>query len=133
MTILGIGADICIVRSFANIIKKRPNYPRQFCNEQELDALSNSGTLIDDAICIFSIKEAVGKAFGTGLVERFWFDDIQVDLHSKRGPTVLIDENALQSAKLGVPVEDVRLLVTYDPNPEYVTSFCLLQTLQSHF
>ncbi len=127
MTILGIGADICIVRSFANIIEKRPNYPRQFCNEQELDALSNSETLIDDAICIFSIKEAVGKAFDTGLVETFWFDDIQVDLRSKSEPAVLIDENALQSAKLGVPAEDVRLHVTYNPNPEFVTSFCMLQ------
>ncbi|MGI9362133.1 MAG: 4'-phosphopantetheinyl transferase family protein [Parasphingorhabdus sp.] len=132
MTILGIGTDICVVRSFAKIIAKHPNYPRQFCNEQELDALNNSKNLIHDAICIFSIKEAVGKAFGTGLVETLWFDDIHVDLSSKQSPAVSIDEDALRSVIIGVPAGNIRLKLTYHTNPEFVTSFCVLQTLTMH-
>lgn len=124
--ILGIGADICGVQSFARTMSRYPNYPQQFCNDTELAALAKSYDALGDAIRIFSLKEAVGKAFGTGLTEQFWFDDIHVEFQSNGRIEVSIDSDALEMLAARFAVADVSLTVSCEANGEVITSFCLV-------
>ena len=88
MRILGVGMDVSMIGPFEETCRNRRNYLDQFCTDDELKFVYSSPTPLLYANKIFSIKEAVGKSVGTGLVDGFWFDDIQIQIPNGAPPNV---------------------------------------------
>ena len=127
MRILGVGIDLSMIDSFAEICRKREKYIDQFCTGDELKFVRESPTPFLDANKIFSIKEAVGKAFGTGLVDEIWFDDIQIRLATRAPPAVELSQQALSLATARLSTSQFNLAVDVRSTNEFVNSVCIIR------
>lgn len=127
MRILGVGIDLSMIDPFAEICRRQENYIDQFCTGEELNFVRASPTPFLFANKIFSIKEAVGKALGTGLIDGFWFDDIQVRFATRAPPTVELSQQALQLATTRLTISQVKLAVEVWSTNEFINSICIAQ------
>lgn len=126
MRVLGIGIDLSVTRDFGRAFADRQKFLSQFCTEDELRAIRASRSPVDHANCIFAAKEAVGKAFGTGLIEEFWFDDIEISLRGGEGPLVAISTDALVWARRRFDVTEIRIDTSCCQTTDFASVMCIL-------
>lgn len=96
--IIGIGTDIINITRIEKILAK---YPDRFLERlltsmelQEINAYQNSKRKITAIAKRFAAKEAVSKAFGTGISSIIGFQDMEIT-HDKKGkPEVVLSKRA---------------------------------------
>ena len=124
--ILGIGIDLSATQGFRSTFEARQRFLHQFCTERELRSIENSASPLDHANCIFAAKEAIGKAFGTGLVEELWFDAIEISLRTSKRPLVSISIEALKWARRRFSVAEIHIEVSCCRSADFVSAVCIL-------
>lgn len=117
--------------AFARTCTERSNFPSQFCTPRELETIAASDTPILDANKIFSVKEAIGKAFGSGLTEEFWFHDIEVAFDETNVASVAIAEEALRLALDRLSATAVRTTISCDHGRAFVSALCILEEVSA--
>lgn len=74
--IYGIGNDILEIKRIEKAILKE-NFLSKICTEREIENIKNRGNRAETYAAIFSVKEAISKAIGTG-VRNFSLIDIEI-------------------------------------------------------
>lgn len=92
--IIGIGTDICDITR----IKPGTGFAKKILSEVELDILAKKANKQAYLAKRFAGKEAVSKAFGTGIGKSISFSDISILNDENGAPFVEISTNA--TAKL---------------------------------
>ncbi len=97
MNIYGIGTDIIEVDRVKSAIKKYPGFKTRVYTEHEIayceDRKSENAKYISYAER-FAAKEAVAKAFGTGLGKDIFFKDIEVQNLPSGQPQIKLSSRA---------------------------------------
>ncbi|NJO99195.1 MAG: 4'-phosphopantetheinyl transferase superfamily protein [Pleurocapsa sp. CRU_1_2] len=100
--IKGVGVDIASISRIAQLIK---NYDRETLTTVftagELDYCSSASDLELAYTLCFAIKESVGKALATGLVDIDWHE-IEAELNNDRPKICLHGKAHVREQKLGI-------------------------------
>lgn len=113
--ILGIGTDICDISDIEKSIHRSGNsFLSQYCRTQELHCINSRLHKAKAAAQILASKEAIGKAVGTGLIDGFWFLDIEIIIKQNLRPVVSLSEDAIRfiNAKYSCQTNSVHLTVS---------------------
>ena len=95
--LVGVGADLVEVARITQLCQKDNRRQRLFTKE-ELAAAEKSGHEMETLAGYFAVKEAVGKALGTGLAGISW-QDIQVVYQDTGKPKAVLVGAAAAKAK----------------------------------
>ena len=95
--LVGVGADLVEVARITQLCQKDHRRTRLFTKE-ELAAATQSGHEMETLAGYFAVKEAVGKALGTGLAGISW-QDIQVVYQDTGKPKAVLAGAAAAKAK----------------------------------
>lgn len=97
MIIYGIGSDIIEVKRVKAALKKYPGFKTRVYTEHEIafceDKKNQEARFISYAER-FAAKEAVAKAFGTGLGKDIFFKDIEVRNMPSGQPLIVLSQKA---------------------------------------
>ena len=120
MRIIGIGVDIVETSRIASSIERlgKPFLDRVFTKNERLycDALHSPEA---SYAARFAAKEAVSKAFGTGMGARISWLDIEVQRNAEGKPTIeLTGEGAIFARELGV----VEVMVSLSHSEHYAVA-----------
>lgn len=115
------GVDIVSIERIDSIYKKYGfKFLRRFFSDYEIDYLRLKSNNIQSIAGIFSAKEAVSKALGTGIGKLSWKDiEIQHDDNGK--PQVFIKDDVLD--KLHVIERNFSISISHEKN--YAVSFVI--------
>lgn len=91
--IIGIGVDIIEIDRIENAINRNENFLCKVFTEAEVDYMKGKKSMLQHAAGMFSAKEAVSKALGTG-ISGFTLKDIEVVRDSKGKPDVVLQGGA---------------------------------------
>lgn len=116
--ILGIGTDICEVSRVEDLLEKS--------GQQLIDRIL---TLQEQEVDItpaylarrFAGKEAIAKAFGSGIGEKFAFHDVSIIRAQKDRPRVIL------SKKLQKKYPDVVIHLSLSDEARYAVAFALIE------
>ncbi len=101
MSVMGIGTDIVSLDRIGKVLQ---NSPEKFCarllTPTELEHIpQNSKQLIHFVAKRWAAKEAVAKAFGTGIGGEFSFQDVEINHNEKGTPQIQLSQKALELAQ----------------------------------
>lgn len=100
--IFGIGNDIIEIERIASAIEK-PRFKERVFTVIELEQIAKKGNRKESFAGRFAAKEAVAKAFGTG-VRGFELKDIEI-LNDDLGKPVVYLKNSLSEKYAGLTIE----------------------------
>ncbi len=88
--VLGVGIDLVDVRRIATAIEKQgAAFLRRIYTDREREYCEGKANAAEHFAARFAAKEAVSKAFGTGIGERIGFLDIEI-LNQKSGTPCIV-------------------------------------------
>lgn len=88
--VLGVGIDLVDVRRIATAIEKQgAAFLRRIYTDREREYCEGKANAAEHFAARFAAKEAVSKAFGTGIGERIAFIDIEI-LNQKSGAPCIV-------------------------------------------
>ena len=88
MSTENIGIDITESNRFEKLYSKYGDkFLEKFCNPSEIEYIKSKNNNIDTIASIFSFKEAISKAIGTGITQDTTFADISITYDKKGAPT----------------------------------------------
>jgi len=126
--IFGIGVDIfslaevkLSVKEFGVIL-----FAEQYCRDEEIEYISAHKNPILSLAEHLSLKEAVAKAFGTGLIEEFYFDDIQIDIATPGSPKIFISENSTEFLEHRIVKSTFGIHASISCSEEYTLASCVV-------
>ncbi|MDX2050289.1 MAG: holo-ACP synthase [Rickettsiaceae bacterium] len=100
MTIHGIGCDLVNCLRIEQIFLKYPaSFIKRILGQIEIrkfSTLNDQKTKVSFLAKRFAAKEAVAKAFGTGIGQTLEFKDIQIDNDYNGKPKVILPKNLLE-------------------------------------
>jgi holo-[acyl-carrier protein] synthase len=102
--VLGIGIDLVDVHRIATAIEKQGSaFLRRIYTDREREYCEGKANAVEHFAARFAAKEAVAKAFGTGIGQKIGFLDIEI-LNQKSGAPciVLLGKALLLSEARGV-------------------------------
>lgn len=116
MNIHGIGIDLVEIPRFREVMKRHGEaFMRRVFTRDECDCCDTRKDSAPSYAARFAAKEAVSKAFGTGIGAAMAFTEIEVVSGESSEPTVKLHGAALAFAeKLGVL--SIRLSLTHTEN-----------------
>lgn len=117
--IYGIGTDIIELDRVLKYCDREAFYERVFTDNERREALNSKKRLAGD----FAVKEAVSKAFGTG-VRGFELKEIEVLRDELGKPYVVLHDSAL---KLSEDLEISRIHVSIADTKENVIAFAVAE------
>jgi holo-[acyl-carrier protein] synthase len=102
--VLGIGIDLVEVRRIAGAIERQgAAFLRRIYTEREREYCEGKANAAEHFAARFAAKEAVSKAFGTGIGEKIGFLDIEIVNQQSGAPCiVLLGKARLLSEARGV-------------------------------
>lgn len=115
---IGIGVDIIEISRIKNAVKREAFLRRTFTGKE----IELSGLRPETLAGFFAAKEAVSKAFGTGVVG-FGLKDIEIYKDEKGKPCVTLYNNALKIAK---EKEIENIMVSISHNRDNAIAFVVL-------
>lgn len=121
--IFGIGVDICKTSRFADWIGNEKIISR-FFNEKEILQNPSEKLLLEHYSSRFAVKEAFGKALGTGL-RGFSLTDIYVIKNVEGKPELKVTGNAnkILKEKCG----DCKIHLTISHEAEYAIAYIIIE------
>lgn len=88
--IIGIGTDICDIRR----IKPGSGFAKKVLSKSELEILTKKANKQTYLAKRFAAKEAIAKAFGTGIGKNIAFNDLSILNNEAGAPYVEVSDNA---------------------------------------
>lgn len=111
--ILGHGVDIVDLRRFRSMDENRLlRLARRICTEPELDEFMNHKASFQYLAKIWAAKEAISKAFGTGIQGSVTWKVIQINTGRLGRPEVWFEKNWNVSCHLSISHEADYLLAS---------------------
>ena len=107
--IIGIGIDIVqIPRIKKLMIKYKNNFAKKILSTEEVNFYNtkSQSQKVSYLAKIFSVKEAISKAFGCGISKNLKFKDIQIFNDNLGKPKVLIKRSISKNKKIDISISD---------------------------
>lgn len=114
MNILGIGIDIVEIERIENILKNKKRFLNKIFTDKEIKYFESKNFRSETIAGNFSAKEAISKAFGTG-IKNFNFDDIEV-LRDKNGKPIVKTYNNLRQMCIDYNVLEIQVSISHSEN-----------------
>ena len=114
MNILGIGIDIVEIERIENILKNKKRFLNKIFTDEEIKYFESKNFRSETIAGNFSAKEAISKAFGTG-IKNFNFDDIEV-LRDKNGKPIVKTYNNLRQMCINYNVLEIQVSISHSEN-----------------
>lgn len=114
MNILGIGIDIVEIERIENILKNKKRFLNKIFTDEEIKYFESKNFRAETIAGNFSAKEAISKAFGTG-IKNFNFDDIEV-LRDKNGKPIVKTYNNLRQMCIDYNVLEIQVSISHSEN-----------------
>lgn len=114
MNILGIGIDIVEIERIENILKNKKRFLNKIFTDEEIKYFESKNFRSETIAGNFSVKEAISKAFGTG-IKNFNFDDIEV-LRDKNGKPIVKTYNNLRQMCIDYNVLEIQVSISHSEN-----------------
>lgn len=114
MNILGIGIDIVEIERIENILKNKKRFLNKIFTDEEIKYFESKNFRPETIAGNFSAKEAISKAFGTG-IKNFNFDDIEV-LRDKNGKPIVKTYNNLRQMCIDYNVLEIQVSISHSEN-----------------
>lgn len=114
MNILGIGIDIVEIERIENILKNKKKFLNKIFTDEEIKYFESKKFRSETIAGNFSAKEAISKAFGTG-IKNFNFDDIEV-LRDKNGKPIVKTYNNLRQMCIDYNVLEIQVSISHSEN-----------------
>ncbi|MGL5650412.1 MAG: holo-ACP synthase [Paraclostridium sp.] len=114
MNILGIGIDIVEIERIENILKNKKRFLNKIFTDEEIKYFESKNFRAETIAGNFSAKEAISKAFGTG-IKNFNFDDIEVS-RDKNGKPIVKTYNNLRQMCIDYNVLEIQVSISHSEN-----------------
>ncbi|GAA0700617.1 holo-ACP synthase [Paraclostridium ghonii] len=114
MNILGIGIDIIEIERIKNILKRNKRFLSKIFTEEEIKYFESKKFKPETVAGNFSAKEAISKAFGSG-IRNFNFDDIEI-LRDKNGKPIVKTYNNLRQMCIDYNVLEIQVSISHSEN-----------------
>ena len=113
----GIGTDILDIRRFERLYLNWGNrLVSRLFNKNEIPSYSSKKKFIQSLAGKFAAKEAISKAFGTGIGSVIWFKDIKILKNKNGAPTASIDN-----------INDKIIHISISHSDYYAIAFAILE------
>ena len=122
----GIGIDTVSLKRFKVALKKNSNkFLQKTCHKNEIICLSeNKKRQVSLVASSFACKEALAKAFGTGLGGKMWFTDIEVKRNRAGAPLIVLHGKAKKIEKKN---KIKKIFVSLTHEGDSCTAFVILE------
>ena len=124
--IYGIGTDIVEIQRIQKAIQKNSFLQKTF-TPHEIQYFNQKGHHSETLAGIFSAKEAVAKAIGTGF-KGFSPIDIEIYHNEQNKPSIRLSQK-LQSILNQMDIQNEQFFVSISHCQQYATAFVILNTL----
>jgi len=122
--VIGLGNDIVSVRRIAKIVSRRPSFGERILSERELADFRARRCSAEFLAGRFAAKEAVLKAFGTGLRNGLLFNQIEITPGPLGQPLVTLSGRALEVFRES---RGKKLFVSISHERDYAVAFALME------
>ena len=124
--IYGIGVDTVSLERFESALKdNHRKFIQKICHKNEIRLLSkNKNRKTTTVAGAFACKEALAKAFGTGLGVHMWFTDIEVKKNGAGAPFITLHGKA---KKIKEKFKIKKIFVSLTHEARYCTAFVILE------
>lgn len=127
--IYGIGTDIVEVSRMEQLFQKSDTFLKRFFTEKEQELILSRNKSFEAAAMNFSGKEAVSKAFRTGITGEVRLEEIEILREESGAPYVVLYGATLEYAKkLGVDTIHISLSDTKEYAIAYAIAECRERT-----
>ena len=120
--IIGIGNDIIEIERIEKAISKE-GFKNKVYTERELENIIKRGNRVETYAGIFSVKEAISKAIGTG-VREFSLLDLEILNDDLGKPYVIVSEKVDKILK--GKKNDYRIEISISHSKKYATAMAIL-------
>ncbi len=122
----GIGIDTVSLKRFQAVLKRSPHkFLQKTCHKNEIVCLSeNKKRQVSLVASSFACKEALAKAFGTGLGVHMWFTDIEVKRNRAGAPLIFLHGKA-KKLKEKSKIKNIFVSLTHEGDA--CTAFVILE------
>ena len=120
--ILGIGNDIIEIERIEKAISKE-GFKNKIYTQRELENIEKRGNRTETYAGIFSAKEAISKAIGTG-VREFSLTDLEILNDDLGKPYVVVSEKLDKILK--TKKEDYQIEISISHSKEYATAMAII-------
>ena len=120
--ILGIGNDIIEIERIEKAILKE-GFKNKIYTQRELENIEKRGNRTETYAGIFSAKEAISKAIGTG-VREFSLTDLEILNDDLGKPYVVVSEKLDKILK--TKKEDYRIEISISHSKKYATAMAII-------
>ncbi len=114
MNILDIGIDIVEIERIDNILKRNNRFLEKIFTKEEISYFKSKNFKVETIAGNFCAKEAISKAFGTG-IRNFNFNDIEV-LRDKNGKPIVKTYNNLSKMCIDYNVLQIKVSISHSKN-----------------
>ena len=126
--ILGVGADIIEIKRMKESLKKEPRLLKRLFTPFELKqagALSESRKIAYYAKR-FSAKEAISKAFGSGIGKHISWLDIEISNNKTGAPLVTLSPKATLFLQKKFKIKRLHIYLSLSDEKKYALAFSIL-------
>jgi len=109
--IYGVGADIVEINRIEEIVSKNINFLKRYFTANEIDFFDTYNLNPEKIAANFAAKEAVAKAFGTG-VRKFELRDIEI-LRNKVGKPYVVLHDKAEEVKNELGIKSVLVSLSH--------------------
>ena len=120
--IVGIGNDIIEIERIEKAISKE-GFKNKIYTQRELENIEKRGNRTETYAGIFSAKEAISKAIGTG-VREFSLTDLEILNDDLGKPYVVVSEKLDKILK--VKKEDYQIEISISHSKKYATAMAII-------
>ena len=120
--IVGIGNDIIEIERIEKAISKE-GFKNKVYTQRELENIEKRGDRVETYAGIFSAKEAISKAIGTG-VREFSLTDLEILNDDLGKPYVVVSEKLDKILK--TKKEDYQIEISISHSKEYATAMAII-------
>ena len=120
--IVGIGNDIIEVERIEKAISKE-GFKNKIYTQRELENIEKRGDRVETYAGIFSAKEAISKAIGTG-VREFSLTDLEILNDDLGKPYVVVSEKLDKILK--TKKEDYQIEISISHSKKYATAMAII-------
>ena len=120
--IVGIGNDIIEIERIEKAISKE-GFKNKVYTQKELENIKKRGDRVETYAGIFSVKEAISKAIGTG-VREFSLTDLEILNDDLGKPYVVVSEKLDKILK--AKKEDYQIEISISHSKKYATAMAII-------
>lgn len=123
MKVIGVGVDIVSVKRISDVFNK---YPKSFARRilSELELIEFEKIRCQEAFLAkrFAAKEAVAKAFGTGMAKGLCFNHISIGHEPGGRPVIRLEAESVA----GYRVDDLQIHLSISDECEYAVAYVMV-------